>query len=140
MPITYQIDRERRLVVARGYGAFTDADAFNYQRSAWSGKDVVGYDELVDMTLVTDIVSPSLQRIQDLASVAAQMDLVYAPSRLAIVAPEDLAYGLGRMYQSHRDRLKRSTKDVGVFRTLAEAWAFLNVKDAPPLPPLPSEP
>jgi hypothetical protein len=137
MPITFRIDHERRIVIARGYGTFTDDDVFSYQRAAWSGRDVVGYDELVDMTHVSEIELPSVQRVQDLASVAANMDLAYAPSRFAIVAPGDLAFGLGRMFQTYRECEKRSTKDVKVFRNLEEALAFLKIKEAPPLPPLP---
>jgi hypothetical protein len=137
MPITYRIDHENRIVIARGYGTFTDDDVFNYQRAAWSGRDVVGYDELVDMTYVSEIELPSVQRVQDLASVAANMDLTSAPSRFAIVAPGDLAFGLGRMFQAYREGENRSTKNVRVFRSLKEALAFLKIEEAPPLPPLP---
>jgi hypothetical protein len=41
------------------------------------------------------------------------------------VAPGDYAFGLGRMYESYRRMEGRSTKQVGVFRSLAEAMAFL---------------
>jgi hypothetical protein len=136
MPITYRIDHERRMVIARGYGTFTDDDVFNYQRAAWSGRDVVGYDELVDMSYVSEIELPSVQLVQDLASVAAHMDLQSAPTRFAIVAPEDLAFGLGRMFQTYRECEERSIKDVKVFRNFGEALAFLKIKEAlPPSPP-----
>lgn len=88
----------------------------------------MGYDELVGMTYVSEIELPWVQRVQDLAS---------APSRFAIVAPGDLAFGLGRMFQTYRECEKGSTKDVKVFRNLEEALAFLKIKEAPPLPPLP---
>jgi hypothetical protein len=39
------------------------------------------------MTYVSEIKFPSVQRVQYLASVAANMDLASAPSRFAIVAP-----------------------------------------------------
>ena len=48
-------------------------------------------------------------------------------ARFAIVAPTDLAFGLGRMYGAHRSMEDRSTKQVGVFRTLDEALTFLDV-------------
>ena len=137
MPIMYRIDHERRLVIARGYGAFTADDIFSYQRAVWSGRDVVGYDELVDMTLVTEIGRPSPQQIRNLATLASQMDLASAPSRLAIVAPGDAAYALALAFQSERQLQERSSKDVGAFRTLAEAWEFLDITDPPPLPPPP---
>lgn len=139
MPIVYRIDHESRLVLARGYGVVTDADVFGYKCAAWAGTDVVGFDEMIDMTEVTEIALPSTDRIQELASAAAQMDSASAPSKLAIVAPGDLAYGLGRMFQVYRESEERSTKEVGVFRTLAEALAFLGLKAAPAHPPIPPE-
>ena len=137
MPIAYRIDHEKKIVLTRAYGKFAQTDAFEYQRDAWSRKDVVGYDEIIDMTDVTEIEAATPARVHDLASVAAQMDLISAPSRFAIVAPGDLAYGLGRMFQAHRSAEKRSTKEVGVFRTMAEALAFLKIEEVPVFPPLP---
>ena len=138
MPITYRIDHARKLVIARGYGLFAAEDVFSYQRQVWSGADVAGYNELVDMTHVSEVVQPSAQRIRDLASIAAGMDQSAASSRFAIVAPSDLAYGLGRMFQVYREAERCSTKEVGVYRTMAEALEFLELKDVPALPPLPS--
>ena len=63
--------------------------------------------------------------MMQLARLSAAMDAGAPPSKLAVVAPQDLAFGLGRMYQAHRDLESRSTKQVGVFRTMAEAQAFL---------------
>jgi hypothetical protein len=48
-------------------------------------------------------------------------------SKLAIVAPEDLAFGLGRVYEAYREGNDQSSKRVGVFRTWAEAWTFLGL-------------
>jgi hypothetical protein len=138
VPITYRIDHERRLVVARGYGVFVADDVFGYQREVWSREDVAGFDELIDMTHVSEVDLPSAQRIRDLAAVAARMDLRSTPSRFAIVAPSDLVYGLGRMFQVYREAEPRSSKAVGVYRTIAEALAFLNLTEAPPLPPVPA--
>jgi hypothetical protein len=140
MPITYRIDHEGRVVIARGYGTLTDEEVFRYQREAWSGMDVVGYNELVDLTHVSKIELPSVERVQALASVAASMDRAPATSRFAIVAPGDLAYGLGRMFQTYRRLEKSSTKEVEVFRTLSDALAFLRISQPVPLPPLPPDP
>jgi hypothetical protein len=137
MPITYRIDHEIRLVIARGYGTLTDDDIFGYQRDVSSREDARGYNALVDMTDVSEIKPPSAQRVQDLAAVAAQMDAVSPPSRFAIVAPGDLAFGLGRMFQVQRELQKGSTREVRVFRILSDALAFLKIDHAVSLPPLP---
>src|SRR5262249_55935357 len=125
MPIVYRVDHGARVVVAAGYGIFSDGDVFGYQRDVWSRKDVEGYNELVDMTRVEKIALPSVDRVKDLATLAATMDAPHAKSRMAVVAPDDLAFGLGRVFQAHRDLDRRSTKEVGIFRTMEEALGFL---------------
>jgi hypothetical protein len=128
MPIEYRVDSSGRLVFARGFGALTDSDVFGYQKEVWSSPDVAGYDELIDMTNVDSVVLPT--KAWELASTSAHDDLTSGGGRLAIVAPQDWAYGLGRMYETYRDLDPKSTKRVAVFRTLAEALAFLG-RDSP---------
>jgi hypothetical protein len=130
MPIDYYIDHARRLVIARGRGVFVDADVFAYVREVWSRPEVAGYDELVDMTAVERIAlpSPAGPRIQQLAELAAAHDPAASAARLAIVAPNSLAFGLGREYQIYRGLDSRSRKEVGVFRILAEALSFLGIE------------
>jgi hypothetical protein len=126
--IDYRIDHARRLVVARLVGAVTDADLFGYQREVWSRPDVGGYDELIDLTATQEIVRPTQDQVRALASLSAGMDPSPSAGRLAIVAPQDLAFGLGRMYQAYRGMDPRSTKTVGVFRRREEAMAFLGLE------------
>jgi hypothetical protein len=128
VPIDYRIDEERRLVLARVRGDVTEADLFTYQREVWSRPEVAGFNELVDMSGVGRIVAPSIDRVLELSSVSAAMDAAQEKSRFAIVAPDDLAFGLGRMYQAYRGLDQRSTKRVGVFRTLDQALAFLGLE------------
>lgn len=132
IPIEYRIDHERQLVLARGCGTLTDEDVFGYQREVWSRADVVGYKELIDMSDVDHIALPSANRVRDLAQLSAGMDRASASSMLAIVARSDLAFGLGRMYQTYRELQVKSTKQVGVFRSLDDALAFLGVERGPP--------
>ena len=129
MPIEYRIDHERRLVIAAGHGTVTDADVFGYQNEAWSGAKPAGYDEVVDFTRVSHIALPSIERVRELATLSATMDPPGVSSKLAIVAPADIAYGLGRMFQVYRELQSESTKEVAVFRTLDEARAFLGLDD-----------
>ena len=127
MPIAVRVDHKARVVVAAGYGVLTDSDVFGYQRGIWSQKDVAGYNELIDMTRVEQIALPSTERVRDLAKLAAAMDQPASHSKLAVVASEDIAFGLGRMFQAYRELDSRSTKEVGIFRTMQEALAFLEV-------------
>jgi len=137
MPMAYRVDRDSRVVVAAGYGIITDDDVFGYQHEVWSRPDVAGFNELIDMTRATEIAVPSTGRVRDLAALSAAMDGTAIRSRMAIVAPDDLAFGLGRMYQSYRELNPLSTREVGVFRTTEQALAFLGMEHALVLPDLP---
>jgi hypothetical protein len=121
------IDAERRLVLTRGHGTFTSEDVFGYQRDVWSRPEVAGFDELADMSGVEHITLPSPHRIQELAQASAGMDPPASASRFAIVAPTELAFGLGRMYETYRALEDRSTKQVAVFRTMEQALEFLGI-------------
>lgn len=125
MPIDYEIFHDRRLVAARGRGVFTHQDVVGYQQDVWSRHDVAGFDEVIDMTAVERIDLPSADAVRQLAALSASMDDPEALSKFAIVAPQDIAFGLGRMYEAHRAMNPRSAKEVGVFRTMAEALAWL---------------
>jgi len=128
MPIDYRIDHERKLVLAKGHGTVTDQDVFGYQRDVWSRDDTAGYDELVDMSEVEHIALPSVDRVRQLASLSADMDAPSLASKLAIIAPQNVAFGLGRMYATYRQMEARSRKHVEVFRSRGKALAFLGVK------------
>jgi hypothetical protein len=127
MPIEYYIDHEQRLVMAKGHGILTHEDIFEYQRGVWSIPELAGYDELMDMSHVEHITLPSTERIRELARLSAEMDARTSTSRFAIVAPTDLAFGLGRMYATYRSLDDRSTKQVSVFRSREAALAFLGI-------------
>jgi hypothetical protein len=134
MPLDYHIDHGRRLVVATGRGTVSDQDVFGYQREVWSRPDVAAYDELVDMRGVQHIVLPAAASIQELAELSAKMDTAIR-SKFAIVAPDNLANALSRIYGAYRWLDDRSTKQVDVFRSIDEALAWLGI-DSDFRPPL----
>jgi hypothetical protein len=127
MPLEYRIDHHLRIVMTRAIGMLTDDEVFAYQQDVWSRSDVAGYDELIDMSDVEHVAVPSPDRVVRLASVSAGMDVRAPATRLAIVAPRDFEFGLGRMYGAHREMDSRSTKRVSVFRTRPEAVAWLGL-------------
>jgi len=127
MPIEFTIDHARRLVTATARGMLTGQDVFGYQRTVWSRADVQGYNELLDMRAVEGIDLPSVDNMRALAQLSASMDIPATSSRFAIVATSDEAFGLSRMYETYRHLEGKSTKQVAVFRTLTEAYAYLEV-------------
>ena len=132
MPITWTIDHDRGLVVATAAGVLTDEEVFKYQWEAWSKPELATYHELIDMTGVERIELPSGERVGDLAKYSAAMDAAPLRSgRVAILAPSDVAYGLGRMYQANRAMQPGSLVEVAVFRGRAEAeWWLISGKGA----------
>ena len=128
MPIDHHIDHDRRLVRARCLGILTDEDIFGYQREVWSRSEVSGYDELVDLSEVEEIALPSPGRVRELARLSASMDPRSPSSKLAIVAPDDLTFGVGRMYETYRGLNDRATKQARVFQSLSDALTFLGLE------------
>jgi len=127
MPIEFTIDHARRLVTATARGTLTGQDVFGYQRTVWSRADVQGYNELLDMRAVEGIDIASVDNMRALAQLSASMDIPATSSKFAIVATSDEAFGLSRMYETYRHLEDKSTKQVAVFRTLTEAYAYLGV-------------
>jgi hypothetical protein len=139
MPITYRILPDQRLVWAEARGTILAGELFEYQRTVWSRPEVQGFDELVDMTAVTEIPDPSHASLRTLAVLSAGMDAPAGHSKFAIVAPDDLAFGLGRMYQTLRGLLPQGNKEVVVFRAVTAALEWLGREDPglsePPVSP-----
>jgi hypothetical protein len=129
MPIEYSIDPARRLVSAKGHGTLTEHEVFAYQKEVWSRPEVAGFNELMDMTDANVSEPPTTARLRKLATLSASMDPEGVRSKFAIVAPQLLAFGLGRMYEAYRAMEPASTKEVAVFRTMDEALAFLGIAD-----------
>jgi hypothetical protein len=129
MPIDFVVDHEQRLIMTKVHGTMTHEDIMGYQKAVRSRPELIGYNELVDMSQVERIALESIDRVRELAARSASMDGDAPPSRFAIVGPTGEAFGLGRMYQTYRSLDARSKKEVGVFRTMEEAMAFLNKKE-----------
>lgn len=125
MPMTYEIDAGRKLVLAEGTGTLSMADVFAYHKEVWSRSDVIGFDEIVDFRQVTDTIQASGSELIELAKMASAKDADTGSAKLAIVAKADLPFGLGRMYQAYRESAGSSHKKVGVFCTREEAETWI---------------
>ena len=128
MPIEYHIDHGRRLVLASARGKLTAEDFFIYKRNVWSLPEVRGFNELVDASKIEEISSITIEKISELAKLSANMDDTTIATKLAILTSDTFHYGLGRLYEVFRNMNPRSTKKVGVFRTMQEAIDWLEEK------------
>ena len=126
MAVSCKIVHGRRRVVGLASGTLDDNDLFAFQQQTGALPD---YDAIFDGSAVVDLKDVNLFNLKRLAEVAAATDIPGQKGKLAIVAPRDLFFGLGRMYESFREDNPRTCRKVGVFHTRTEAESWL---DAPP--------
>lgn len=118
MPTHYELNRAKGIVRSWATGVLTeDESRAHYKKLAADPEFDSSFDQICDLTDVTDLEA-SRSFLQELA-----MKSVFSEnSRRAFVAPSDLHFGLARMLQVFCDI---EGSEVGVFRTIAEAEAWL---------------
>jgi hypothetical protein len=120
MGMRYLIDPVRRLVRVRAWGTITTADLQDFTSRLMADSQFNGdFSSLTDLSEATGVSVD-----QGELKATAWMQLYNPGVRRAIVAPSDLMFGMGRMYATHAER---EGQDVRVFRTLAEAEAWLEL-------------
>jgi hypothetical protein len=125
VPIKFHIDRDRRLVFGRLVGRVTVQEMFDYSHEVWVRPEVAGFDEVVETGGTNEIETPTPAALRTLAARSAVLAGTVPRGRLVIVARQQVQYGLSRMYEVYRGQEPGRTQEVVVFRTLAEASAFL---------------
>jgi len=132
MTIAYQADPGKRRIVAGASGAIGQQDLFAYQKAVGTRPEWTGFDELFDVSRVDNLLDIRIDNLKAVADLAASMDKPELPSKFAIVAPQDLYFGLGRMYESLRESAPHSSRRIAAFRSRAEAERWLDAPlDAP---------
>lgn len=126
MSLAYEIDHGRRTVFVTAAGVLTPQELFTYQQQVWQRPEFRSFHECIDISGVTEIVDPTDRNMRALANLAVEADDAALPTRLAIIARQDLHFGLGRMYGTYRSMHPKSTRQVSVFRTRDDAlrWLF----------------
>jgi len=124
MPVTYEIDAERGVVVVRVYGAVTPQEfAANRVKLQADPEHRPGLMMLVDLRDVESFAM-SADEIEGLAQDRTSL-FIEPGTPVAIVATSDEAFGLSRMYQIMRGT---GVEDIQVFNTMAEAERWLEVQ------------
>jgi hypothetical protein len=114
--IQYTIDRARRIVFTAIGGEVTLDQSLAYCNQLGSDPEFdSSFDQLVSFP---ESARPGSQFSSPFLH--PTVDPFSPESKRAVVAPADVVYGVSRMYESILDR-----EDFQVFRTLAEAKAFL---------------
>ena len=120
MPQFYKIDKERRLVLSTASGVFSRSDAVRHMQKLLKDPDFdPRYSQIADFTQVAKI-ELSAKDVHELA----QRSVFSPQSRRALIVPNEVAYGLGRMFEMLREN--QGEMGIRVFRNLEEAldWVF----------------
>ena len=110
MPAEYQIDKNRRLVLTICSDVLTTADLLAHGDRLLQDPDFIpDFCHFLDLRLVTEveITSEELRRL-------AQRSVFSPESRRALLASNDLTFGLSRMFGIHREMLGET--GIRVFR------------------------
>ena len=120
MPVSYRIDKARRLVVSTASGFLTAADILAHQRQLLGDPDFdPTCSQIADCTAVTGIDLSA----DDVRAVAATA-IFSAHSRRAVVVATDEQFGFARMFKMIREA--QGEYGIQVFRDPGEAlhWAI----------------
>lgn len=115
MPATYEIDKQRRLVISTCLDPLTLADGLAHQEKLLKDPDFdPSFAQLLDCTRVTfsGFAANDIRRL-------AERNIFSARSRRAIVVSSTLVYGFGRMFEILREIA--GEKGIRVFRDMDEA-------------------
>ncbi len=127
MPISYRIDKQRRLVLTTATGVLTDEELPDHKRALIVDPEFEpGMRELSDTRTIERLsVTPAGVR----KMVALDQDHAdrLGDYRLAIVALADASFGTARMYQMLTEA---NVQNIGVFRQMEEAEKWLELASA----------
>ena len=128
MPVTFEVDRARHTVLTMASGLVTYDDLAQHLAEE-ARDDALGFAEVIDGRGATTDVTAGQVR-----SLVARTDALLRQGQLgalAIVTDSDFAFGMARMYQILSEPLP---VQIGVFRTLDEATAWLSAMVTPHRP------
>ena len=120
MPLSYVIDRQRRLVTSTASGVVTYADLLAHQNGLKNDPD---FDPTFDQ-LVDGIRATKIELSTDNVRAIARQRLFAAGSRQAFATSTEFAFGMARMFELYRDSADTG-RIVKVFNGLEAAQEWL---------------
>jgi len=128
MPAEHKIDHQLKIVFTVWSGDADDLElvsAFSRYLQSIINQCPAPYDEILDFSEAGTITA-SNSCIKTLARMAAARDVEGVKTRLAIVAGQKFAFGLGRMYAIYRELYSENSKEVRVYLHRSEAMEWMN--------------
>jgi len=112
----------RRRFIATVHGTLTFQEALNFIRTVRVG-EYQCYALLFDMSAATfDLSSDQVRSLAE--SIGSDLDRIGARGKTAVVACDDLTFGMLRMFDAHVAHVGVMT--LSVFRTVTEAVTWLD--------------
>ena len=125
MPTKLSVDTKGRMVYSSYYGDMTTTDLVQHIAAIRKHADFnPDFDELIDASGVTSFDVPS----DDVRELASRDSPFHAHAKRVLVAPQDLVFGLGRMFQTFGSEQR---PHFVVVRTLDEAYRRLGRERLP---------
>ena len=128
MPITYHLKPDEKLVILVHVGAVTDAEFMSFYNAFYEDTRFdKSFNLLVDLRQTESSVRGSAA-LNDFADFVQQQYVsTTARPKVAVVAPEDVSFGLARMYGAFSAAVPW---DFVVFRAADAALAWLSVPES----------
>ena len=125
MKIRFMVNEEHRFALATWAGSLSDADVLAaYERLYGDERWQPGFDEIVDLRHA-ELSRITAEGLRALDTLVRDKTGDYCESfKTAVVAPDDLEFGLARMYELLSEE---SPESVMVFRELDQALAWIGV-------------
>jgi len=127
MPITYHFKPELNLVVIAHTGSIPDSEFLDSYRALYADDRFdLSMDQLVDLRC-TDSSPRSPSTLRQFANFVLHQHIdCTVRSKVAVVAPKDISFGLARMYEIFTDT---APWDFVVFRAADAALAWLGAPE-----------
>lgn len=125
MPMFYKIDKERGLILASGSGPLTFAEGLAYQGRMLNDPDFdPSFSQIADFSQFSsfDLTAADVRKL-------AERTLFAADSRRAFIVPNDVSFGLARMFEMMRAHF--GEENIRAFRDLDDALDWVLSKDKP---------
>ena len=125
MPITYQLKPDERLVILVHVGAVTNDEFLSFYKALFEDDQFdKSFNLLVDLRQAESSVR-SAETLNEFADfIRRQYVSTTARPKVAVVAPEDISFGLARMYEVFSGDVPW---EFAVFRAAAAALAWLGL-------------
>ena len=127
MPITYQLKPDENLVILVHVGAVTDDEFLSFYQALYEDTRFdVSFNMLVDLRQAESSVRGAGTLKESAEFMRRQYVSTTARPMIAVVASEDISFGLARMYEMFSEEVPW---EFEVFRAINAASAWLGLPD-----------